>query len=81
MAELHLGTLGLYRCGLKPLLSIRITACLFAGLERQWFDKLNCNTTQEVVYIIDPADTTRADEICHIERFIRAETRNTETSG
>lgn len=81
MAELHLGKFELYRCGLKSLLRIKLSSGLFTGFERQGFSKLNCNTTREVIYIINPADMTRADEICHIERFIRSVTGNTETSG
>ncbi len=47
---------GLYRYGFELLLCIGFAVGLFAGLERQRIGELNCNTTQEPVYIINPAD-------------------------
>ena len=71
----------LYCYGLEPLLGIGVTVGLFTGFERQWFGKLDCNTTHKLVYIIDPTDVPRAGETCHIERLCRAETGNAEASG
>ena len=58
---------GLYRYGVEPLLSIRFPAGLFARFERQRFGKLNCDTAQEAIDVIDPTDMTWAGETYHIE--------------
>jgi hypothetical protein len=71
----------LYCYGFEPSLCVRFRAGLFARFERQGFSEPNRDSAQEPVYVIDPADMTRAHESRHMEGISGPEAWDTEASG
>jgi hypothetical protein len=51
---------------------------LLTGLERQRFCELKGNPVEKLMDLVDAAYPTRASEICHLERRIQPEARDTE---
>jgi len=54
---------------------------LFARFEGQRLAKLNSDTTQKVVYLVNPADVSLPGEIGHVKRVILAVVRHAESGG
>lgn len=60
------------RGGFEALPGIGLVFVLFAGFERQRLAKLNCDTANKAIYVIDAADVGRAGEVGHVKRLLLA---------
>jgi hypothetical protein len=52
---------------------------LLTRLEGQGLGKLNGNASDEIVYVLDPANPAGSGKVCHIERIAIGKSGDTET--
>jgi len=68
----------LCHCGLEYLLCLGFAGILLARSEGQRLGKMNGDSAQEAVDVIDANDMARTGEVCHVKGIVRPVVRDTE---